>query len=236
MKQIKIFAGVVFASVLISCNDTKAKQLQISDNAPMNPVVAFLHREDLALKGPVKMAGDDYFDLNGYITESMGDIYTHSDSKSTMKTGKTLYTYTKNKKGQFEKLTISGNNEPTYFTYHSNGLLASEYGIENGISYKTTYTYDAKGRIKQCAYTYGDDPVKISYYTYKNINNDTLEIEIRFNNSKAKEIYRYKNGIMVASTLSGETTTYSYIFDARGNWLSQTTSYGSSTTRAITYY
>ncbi|MFD0990655.1 hypothetical protein ACFQ1R_11145 [Mariniflexile jejuense] len=231
---------IIIKSILIVLFFTSYKNPpttgQISDHAPMNPVIGFFHKEDLALKGPVKMAGDDYFDKNGNVIKSMTDVFTHSNTKITMKTGDILYTYLKNNKEQIIEMTISGKDESTFFTYNNSGLLETEYGIENGISYKTIYDYDINGRIKQYTYIYGNDPIQIHYYNYKELKNNTLEITITFNNSEQKEIYHYKNGIMVASTYNGTTSTYSYKFDKQGNWTTQTTDSGSFTKRTVKYY
>lgn len=232
----KILKGFILVVFFTSCKKPTSAVRQITENAPMNPVVAYLYKEDLALKGPVKMAGDDHFDKHGNITKSMTDTFTHNDTKSTMKTGDILYTYLKNKSGQFVEMIVSGSDESTFYTYHSSGLLATEYGIEKGIPYKTSYDYDVKGRITKYTYSYGKDPIQIQCYTYKELENNFLEIIVDFKDSNENEIYQYKNGIIVASTQNGITSTYHYKFDEKGNWITQTADSGRSTKRNVTYY
>lgn len=232
----KLYILYGLALALVNCQNVKTTVRQITDNTPMNPVVAYLHKDDVGLKGAVKTAGYEHFDANGNTIKNMTDTYTHSDTQSTMQTGDVLYTFLKNKKGQIVELVISGTDESTFFTYYKNGLLATEYGVESGIAYKTVYEYDANDRIIKYTYTYGKDPVQILNYAYTILENNIIEVIITHNDNELQEKYSYQNGNLVASTRDGDTVRYSYKFDKNGNWIAQSTSDGSTTKRVLTYY
>ncbi|KQC32850.1 hypothetical protein AAU57_05625 [Nonlabens sp. YIK11] len=243
MKQLiilAIFLAFTQKGLFRSCGETveysAVRVAQVHDGAPMNPVVAFFHKSDLALKGNVKRAGDDHFNKEGYLTESSHDTYLHTANYIKLTTGDVEYTYYKNEQGQIEKMTYNGSDDVEYFTYYKSGLLAGSHGVENGIPYRTTYTYDDLGRVTTWHYTYGDDPISKDTYHYETLEDNTLKITIESTNNPQPQVYTYKDGIMRSSSLYGETTHYSYIFDKHGNWTKQSVENGGVTKRVVTYY
>lgn len=220
----------------MGCEKSHHDDSNLIAKAPFNPVIAYFHKSELALKGPVKTVGEESYNEDGYLLTNSGDLYHYFDDKIQIQIGEEVYTYYKNKAGKIQKSTISGINHDEYFTYNSNGLLVSDYGIEEGVKYKTTYVYDNNERVVTSSYSYGNDPVANTYFNYKELSNGLLQITISYDTNDQKEIYVYKDGIMQSSTHEGITINYTYILDSYGNWTTQTLSNGGTTIREITYF
>lgn len=233
MRKITYF---IFVTLLFGCKNTTADDSKLVAVAPMNPVITYLHKSELALRGPVKTVGEETYNKEGFLLSNAKDLYSYYDDKILVKVEDYIYTYFKNKAGKIVKCSISGIEHNEYFTYDTNGLLASDYGTEEGVNYKTVYVYDIEGRIIKSSYTYGSDPVANTYYNYEELSSNLLQITISYDNKDQKEVYVYKEGIMQSSTQEGITINYTYEFDSNGNWTSQTLSDGGTTVRKITYF
>ena len=229
---------IVISLVFVACLNTHKQIKPAINHAPLNPLILYMHKDQLMLQGPVEAVDkDERYDREGNMTFNFGDTLIHSKDKIIHKLGQTTTTYLKDKNGRIYKgLFDASGTVFTNYTYNEQGLLASEYGKENNIAYSTIYSYDNKGRITQSNYNYGEDPTQNVYYTYKDLGNNILQITITYNDKDQTEIYEYTNGYMTSHTRFGKKTTYSYTWDKHSNWITQTVSDGGTTKRKITYY
>lgn len=230
---------LTFSGCITPKNDVK----RVENPAPMNPLVAYIHKDQLMLQGAVKVVGEnesiqnERYDQDGNMTYNYGETYIHSKDKIIHDLGTTTITYYKDEHGKIYKAVYDElGNYLTNYTYNKKGLLIKEYGTENDIDFSTSYEYDTIGRVKKSSYNYGEDPVHNIYYAYKDLGNNILQITITYNDEDQNEIYEYTNGYMTKHERYGKKTAYTYTWDKHGNWLTQTVSEGGKTERKITYY
>lgn len=238
-----IFILNVLLLLFSACISPKNEVKRVENPAPMNPVVVYIHKDQLMLQGAVKVVGEieavdnERYDQEGNMTYNFGETFIHSKDKILHNLGTTTTTYLKDENGKIYKAVFDElGNYLTHYTYNKDGLLDKEYGTENEIDFSTIYKYDAKGRITKSSYTYGDDPIINIYYAYQDLGNDTLQITISYDDQTDEEIYEYTKGYLTSHSRYGEKTTYTYSWDKQGNWLTQTPSNGGATNRKITYY
>lgn len=233
-KSILIGISLVF----VACLNTKKEVKPDVNHAPLNPLVVYMHKDQLMLQGPVKTVDiEERYDRAGNMTYNFGDTLIHSKDKIIHKIGQTTTTYLKDKNGRIYKGLFDESSAMfTNYTYNEQGLLASEYGTENNIAYSTIYTYDDKGRIAQSSYNYGEDAIQNVYYAYQDLGNNILQISITYDDEDQNETYEYTNGYMTSHARFGKKSSYSYTWDKHGNWITQAVSNGGTTKRKITYY
>ena len=228
----------VLLLTFLACINPKDELKRIENPAPMNPVVIYIHKDQLMLQGAVKEVDkNERYDPEGNMTYNFGDTFIHSKDKILHNLGTTTTTYLKDENGKIYKAVFDElGNYLTNYTYNKEGLLVKEYGTENEIAFSTIYEYDSKGRITKSSYHYDKDPVATVYYAYQDLGNGKLQITISYNDQTDEEIYEYTEGYMTKHKRYGEKTTYTYTWDKQGNWITQTVSNGGTTTRKLTYY
>lgn len=226
-----------------ACITPKNELKRVENPAPMNPLVLYIHKDQLMLQGPVKIVGEneavdnEHYDREGNMTYSFGETFIHSKHKILHDLGTTTTTYLKDENGRIYKAVYDElGNYLTNYTYNKDGLLVKEYGTEKDIDFSTLYEYDSKDRVTKSSYHYGNDPVTTIHYAYKNLGENKLQITITYGDKTDEEIYEYTDGYLTSHERYAEKTTYTYTWDKYGNWLTQTPSNGGATNRKITYY
>ena len=129
--------------------------------------------------------------------------------------------------------------------YDDNGRLATRTDQVEGVKggRKTEYTYNESGNLISSKSYNATTPQNTTTTYYTPDGNKKLEITIN-GRSRSEKIYFYneRNDVSKITSVNGskkEDTTFEYVYDEQGNWISRTQRTGadlSTTRRTIEYY
>lgn len=208
----KIRLSILVVFVLLCTNSLRSQVIVDRTNAPLNPTGPYsLYAQNYNTKDDVASIDYTLYDKNG---KPIDDRITYD--KEIAKQNKMIFHKVDN--GFITEIVDYKRPEAIKTYQYSNGLITRE---ENKF-WIYNYKYDSQKRLieKQAESKNGERSNYITTYSYKNLPEDKLQVNLKTEYDKdlkaSTSIMIFKDGLVLKNIVSDN---YTYSFDHKGNWI-----------------